>query len=1576
MPRNTGEKTNAPKMGIPNGPLAGAAVPAKGALAANFPPVSTGEGNLAQDDAVANFPPVSTGEDHSSHQEDWEIEKNPAADAADDAPADAADDAPADDAPAVVAPAPAPAKAQSNFHVAHEKPDPETMVNPNSLDVARILSSLDSLKLFFSKPEDSVPSRKSFKGGSSTKNRFDSRFRVESLPKDVVAVVLEKIGVEAPKKSTGVSSGGRAAAFLKTNLGATSMNAASSVAGGSPDVLESIFGSNTLPISFCFSTPFDKKQDAVIPQKTMKAISSFLSSPTWKGFIDLFSQSEGKATQRYENNLKVFTCLLSQHFASIEGEDARFTAKMRLFLDIMSAQNQKCLFNSSSRTHQFLFELAIELLRKLGRDTNRVSFDDASSSHAAIVVLIFKYLYQKYDGLDEEDEKFQLMLVQLFRTMTECFSANNGFLIENICFVDKKILSEYLVRITSQSTGLSHNSLLDCDLRRFMLDPVEVWKKLHQKNGIFAWIAETGSGKSTLLLLLMILEAIESKANVFYIGPQTATMNPEYVATIIEVVCQFLESCGRERPVIRLNQSGVTKPEAGVVNVFMTRVAGHCLPILSSVLGNTPSIVAVDDNTQLSPEQLIRLFSKFNLSKLNICGSTIDLTGCGDVVHIGGDVAASVSFCAPTFMDQSGRLPMHPDAFREFLLETKELRTSWRKFSNAECCNVFISFLNLHAGKISAVFESLSSFTPLENIRVMDLVNHAKILYQEFPAYREFLSLFQQNAEKVQTVFDFVCSFTSLERIRFVDLVKVARLLHRGFPTFQVGKVYSVKELNEITGLVRRFIKILHRNGFVFDNERLQFPKDLSKTQRQKECKQIIDAAWKGTSAQIILTDADQAYDLERKLVSDSEAANMPIMSSSKGLSTSKPDDKDPTGGKASGSFSEDTDSEDETEPPNNEEEDGSGKKSKPSKPSKPSKQRTKPKPLKPKPLKPNQSKPIVSINSAVNTLAEYNHSVNDAANDANFDAAAAAAAAAASAAAETSCLSANDADNGSSEQYSGGPVEHDSRMTLLQILNGICKATELVGHRSLPERGNVIEALSILRKCGHPDSARWLKSFIYGVVLLDGIMPSQFIELCFRMFDLGRIIFVLAHEMFHLQSWNSKCSLRMKIIVANPVPEWHLRQTMARAGRMGTEHFGEISSWVSSLVLTKSDVSASGSVSEEQLPLVILNGESICPIEKAIMAMVFRGNFSWKHHDFIVDFLRLFRFVYRDQVCVHAFKGGRDYFMDFMRIISAVLVSKYVSPFECVLSDLTEESICELAFTKFRHGIVDDEEGFKKDFGKKFILLVSPESASMSLCLVKAIDLAKDFTGISHFVLPRLFKELYGGYHNSMTFFLTLIQNLLMILQTSDMCKFDRNIDATVSAMLFIITTTLDFVRDILSLLADKLRERDMEQFRVGFKPNLSPMEQLRQLLNRKAGIPTLKDFSAFINTHASELPALVERLRNILLFLSPNPSGPYHEMKQESLELKASIDAIGNQKKDLLLSKAKPESMKPSVWVQHVRTPEFKERCEQIDKVELPQLESEVRKLVDNLALIEKELGNLPNDLSDVVAYFGRTI
>jgi hypothetical protein len=446
-----------------------------------------------------------------------------------------------------------------------------------------------------------------------------------------------------------------------------------------------------------------------------------------------------------------------------------------------------------------------------------------------------------------------------------------------------------------------------------------------------------------------------------------------------------------------------------------------------------------------------------------------------------------------------------------------------------------------------------------------------------------------------------------------------------------------------------------------------------------------------------------------------------------------------------------------------------------------------------------------------------------------------------------------------------------------------------------------------------------------------------------------------------------------MKIIVANSVPLWHLRQTIARAGRPGTEHSGEISSWVSSLVLSESKVRAS--VSEKWMPLMIENGRTICPIERAMMAMLCRGNFSRKHHDFIMEFLRLFRFVYINEVCLHSFKGGRVYFMDFMRFISGVLISKFASPFECSLQHL-EELMCSLAFTMFRHGHVDDVEKTKNAFSNAMLGLVGSESASMSLCLARAVGAARKFVGISHYNLPQFLKDLYEEYPDSLTSFLKLIRNLLMNLQTMPMCKCDRTVDATVSAMLLVVTTTLDFVGDILSLLADTLRERDMERFRVGFEQEVSPLENLCKLLTRKAGLPTLQDFSAFMNVNRSELPDLASRFDDVIAFLSPNPSGPFHNMNQECQRLKIEIDAKMEQTNVLKKSIGKPERMKPMEWVNHVKSEEFKAMREKVQKVEVPQLESEIQKLIDKHASIEKVLGNLPTNLSEVVAYFQKLI
>jgi hypothetical protein len=757
----------------------------------------------------------------------------------------------------------------------------------------------------------------------------------------------------------------------------------------------------------------------------------------------------------------------------------------------------------------------------------------------------------------------------------------------------------------------------------------------------------------------------------------------------------------------------------------------------------------------------------------------------------------------------------------------------------------------------------------------------------------------------------------------------------------------------------------------MFKDECLQFPKDLSQDQREAECHKVIDAARNGKCAHILLTTAKDAYWLESILVKESENAHKPVLSSAKGLSSSNSDDNDNTGSESDGNSSEDDSQTESSDDPKKK----GKKKRKTTKP--------KPKPVAVDPLSVKNSfaeaAEFVQTSTADTDAAEFvQASAADTAAAEFVQADAADTAAADTAAADPSgtkqLLSADDAEDFESNR---SEIKTDAlkNLTLKNILDRIFDATVLVGHRSLPKRNNVIEALSILCKCGHPDSARWLKSFIYGVVLLDGIMPTQFIELCLEMFDAGRMIIILAYEMFHLQSWNSKCCQKMKVIVANSVPMWHLRQTMARAGRLGTEHSGEISSWVPNPVLSESDVSTSCvSVAEQKMPLMIENGGDICPIERAIMAMLCRGDFSRKHHDFVLEFLRIFRFVYLDKVCVHAFKGGRDYFMDFMKFISGVLVSKFVSPFECVLPSL-EERMCCLAFTRFHHGHVDDVEKTRAAFSNAMLGLVGPDSASMSLCLARAVGAARRFVGISLFDLPQLFKDLYSGYPDSLTSFLKLIRNLLINLQTMPMCKCDSTVDATVSAMLLVVTTTLDFVGDILSLLADTLRERDMERFRVGFVPEVSPIEQLHKLLKQKAGLPTIQDFSAFVRAH-SDLKELDNSLTDVCNFLNPIPSGPFYDMQQKCETLKNAICAKKDEKKKVELSKAMPVGMKPPQWVDYKKTDEFKALSVQVDTVQLPQLAAEIRYLEDELASFEKVLGNLPTNLSEVVGYFAKKI
>ena len=988
MPKKSGKQQKPPptegcdKNGSPLQPVAGGE-----ALVENSPPVSAGGGNLPQGDAAENPSPVSAGVEDLPKDNVAANSQSVSAGGGNLPQGDAAENPSSVSAGGGNLPQPAKTDRVQNFQGGNFVLPPDPTVSPDHIAVARILASLISLKPFFQKSV--VASRKTFNGGSTVSSCFsDTRFCVETPPAKVALLFLTRFGINPnkPKKPVCASLGGGSAAFEKTSKNAPLKKGDKKKSSETPMVVPStapvvqvpisfddlnriIFGTEPLPISSFFDYVVCKKTDAIVTQKLVSQVCSFLKDPTLEAFINLFTQIGGKPTDRHLRNLTIFRYLLDQYFSAIDGEDTRFLEKMTFFMDIMSAQNKKSLFESS-RTRVFLYDLAIELLRKLGCDTNRVSYD----ADVAIVVLIFKNLCCQFDALDQEDDNFQNILVQLFRTMTECFLKNNAFLIEKLCFDDKEDLRKFRILLSSKSTGLSHNSLLDCDLSRFMLDPLKVWKLISGKKDTFVWMAETGTGKSTLLMLLTFLEAIQSKANVFYVGPETATMNPEYLATIIEVVCQFMESCGHERPVIRLNQSGVAKHQEGVVTVFMTRVVGECLPLLSSVFSEPQSIIAFDDNIGLSPAQLKRLFDKFNVRQLHLCGSTIDISGCGNVVQIGGDVESSVSFCAPTFMDRYGLCLLSPNTYRLFIMKISSLLRGYTK-----------------------VFKGVSTCGNL---------------------------FFENNPDLLVKFGDIVSSFTKTETIPYVVLVKLAKLLHKGFPAFQVGKVYSVAELKEITGIVRKFIEILDRIGFVFEEECLQFPKDLSESQRQRECKKIVNDHRNGTCASIIMTTAKNGYQLEKKFVEFSKNANSPVTIVSKNL-----------GDESDGDHEKQT-------------------------------KKTAKKPKKPT----NSEEKVGPLASAIDDAADV------AADDAAADDAA--------------------ADDAASAAEAATAVNDDRRLTLTQILERILKKTGSVSHTSLPTRKFVLHALRILTKCGHPDAARWLESFIYGVVLLDMVMPTEFIEL------------------------------------------------------------------------------------------------------------------------------------------------------------------------------------------------------------------------------------------------------------------------------------------------------------------------------------------------------------------------------------------------------------------------------------------------------------------------------------------------
>ena len=575
---------------------------------------------------------------------------------------------------------------------------------------------------------------------------------------------------------------------------------------------------------------------------------------------------------------------------------------------------------------------------------------------------------------------------------------------------------------------------------------------------------------------------------------------------------------------------------------------------------------------------------------------------------------------------------------------------------------------------------------------------------------------------------------------------------------------------------------------------------------------------------------------------------------------------------------------------------------------------------------------------------------------------------------------------------------EKDNYLTFEEILNNAKKHSLLFRSvKTLPKAQHINNAFDVLLKSKHPDAPRWLRQFISGVALLEMIMPREFIELCFTMFEEGRMILIIVvPDLFHLQSWNPKCLRKIIFYILSQIPLNHLLQSIARAGRMGTEQYGIILCHTDDGMLVLPEVvSASVEVVSASVEVEVVSASvkvvsasvEVVPDEIGLVQlmsarhgvdwylkmMLSAGNFSQKEFNFVELFLKVSEFAYLDPTCHHACVSCGH--LDFIKFISMALVSGFVSPFEVELQRL-DEKLSNLATSEHvKNHYTYNVSYVKYNFIKKVEEVVGPKLCSMAFSLLRATDTdVKKFVGIDRNILPTLFTQLYEAYPNSLMSFLKLLKSLLMNLQTSQMCE-DRNALSMVRAMLLVVSTMIESVSDILGILADVLRESDMVVFRKGYKEELSPREQLRRLLKSEQQI-TLAELLLFLDANRQDLPMPFHEMTNILLFLSPNgSSGHYHEIKLSieswQKDISKNNDSIRDEKKNL----AKPMDMKPHEWIRLSKSDGFKAQKELSEQVILELS----RKNADLLLQTERSLKtiqDIPTSDAEIITYFKKII
>jgi hypothetical protein len=511
-----------------------------------------------------------------------------------------------------------------------------------------------------------------------------------------------------------------------------------------------------------------------------------------------------------------------------------------------------------------------------------------------------------------------------------------------------------------------------------------------------------------------------------------------------------------------------------------------------------------------------------------------------------------------------------------------------------------------------------------------------------------------------------------------------------------------------------------------------------------------------------------------------------------------------------------------------------------------------------------------------------------------------------------------------------------------------------------IPTDKDVEEALAILHICKHPDAIRWLRQFMLGICLFDRIMPNEFISKCYKMFENGRMGMFLVRKIFHVQSWNPECVLGISITVCSAVPSRFLFQTIARAGRINDQNSGRLHSLVSSIIRPELK-----QFSQDDFA-VVLPGQNFQSVVDVLTNMVKSRLFTDRDRNWVVRFLDIFMFAYKNPACKSACEGGNHYMEDFLNLLSGALTSIFASPFNCSF-DHVDEELQRIAISKFLSRSAESFDAKCRAFETGMKAVVSQKELMMSFGLSRAVK-QKKLIGINVSDLPLFFKELYEGYPDSFMHLLKCIQTLLMNVQTTK--SFLRE-DAMISSMLLVISNTIEYVSNILEFLANLLREKDMERFRVGFVQESDPMDELRAMFQMPVQ-PTVQELHAFLSRHQSHLPGLWTLFCDLEAYLLPNPSGPYHDRSCRLLSLQQTFAGCKAQ----IVVEEKRKNTKPiktmtiSEFSAYKKTDEYLSMCQAADEI-IAMLSKQCQELQGEIDHLARELGILPHQLTGIVPY-----